>query len=395
VFNSYYNKADYYVASYRLYKSDYQHFPVLRKRHNANKICVTCLYALDFEKRRALDWIAYHNLMGVNCFLLFLDRDRSNMDDPDVKKVYQHLLASPMITLVDAGNDDDRIPKKKDMQDLATLLGIRYLMTLDGDEFAVLEEGVPSEKITQEPLADSKGISMLGRSGFLRSIGAQSRDEPQNVRSSNMVSPPNLRTYLEEEVNMRGALGVYMHRWDYGTSGFVHAPSLIASPEFAVLSERIGNQDRSNPGDRHGKVILNLASGTEFVGVHTWTVPDEGGVMLLPNASSFNCRPECICGELCHGTHGVNDADCDEECRPRTPQKLFINHYVTGSLEECFDRKKKSVWGRRSYYECNKMHPGTTEYKAQELSSGFVRDDIIAKYAPAVRVRRVELFLAQ
>mmetsp|Transcript_57743 Transcript_57743/g.161010 ORF Transcript_57743/g.161010 Transcript_57743/m.161010 type:complete len:751 (+) Transcript_57743:65-2317(+) len=387
VFNQHYSTTADMLRGYHIYRNDYQHFPTLRR--TASKICITCLYALDFEKRRSLDWMAYHNLLGVDCFVLFLDRRRSNMDDPDVKRVHHHLLASPMVTLLDAETDDSRIPSSPVMDSLSTLLGIRYLMTIDGDEFAVLDED--SAKASPESLAPSSAKDF--DSQFVGSLmGALPSSDVASLPA--MQSPPDLRSYLEKTVSQTGALGVYMHRWDYGTSGYVHPPSLLGMPEFAVLSERRGDTKRKGVIDRHGKVILNLPTGVKFIGVHTWTVPRSGGQMLLPNGTAFKCKPECICGSLCHGT-GDMSPKCDAICKPSTPQKLFINHYVTGSLEECFDRKKRSVWDRRSYDECRRMHPGTTAYKLLQLEGGFVKDDVMAKYAAAVRVRRVELFLAQ
>ena len=37
------------------------------------EFCVTCPVALDWETYNILDWIAFHTLLGVDCFVLFID----------------------------------------------------------------------------------------------------------------------------------------------------------------------------------------------------------------------------------------------------------------------------------------------------------------------------------
>ena len=37
------------------------------------QLCIMCPVALDFEHHRLLDWIAYHHLLGADCFVFVLD----------------------------------------------------------------------------------------------------------------------------------------------------------------------------------------------------------------------------------------------------------------------------------------------------------------------------------
>ena len=37
------------------------------------QLCIMCPVALDFEHHRLLDWIAYHHLLGADCFVFLLD----------------------------------------------------------------------------------------------------------------------------------------------------------------------------------------------------------------------------------------------------------------------------------------------------------------------------------
>eukprot|EP00401_Gymnodinium_catenatum_P039991 CAMPEP_0117557882 /NCGR_PEP_ID=MMETSP0784-20121206/52551_1 /TAXON_ID=39447 /ORGANISM="" /LENGTH=432 /DNA_ID=CAMNT_0005355197 /DNA_START=61 /DNA_END=1358 /DNA_ORIENTATION=+ len=242
------------------------------------------------------------------------------MSDRDVLLTYQSLLALPEATVFDIENTQERIPLPRQTADLAEFLGLGT----SHDEYAVLEE--PS----------SEG----GEQG----------------------SPPDLHAFLQNSVASRGALGVYLHRLDFGTSGFVDPPPLATMPEFMLLTER---RERI---EKKGKPILDLHSGVEFIGVHTWGVPISGGEMLLPNGSRFECSPKCLCPDndtMASARACFDPSTCvEEKCNLQQPQRLVLNHYVSGSLSECLEKLDMSTWHRRTARECERFHMG----------DGFLKD---------------------
>ena len=53
--------------------------------------CIASLqsqFAMEFEVNHILDWVAWHNLGGVDCFLLFYDTARSNFSNHHVLSVW-------------------------------------------------------------------------------------------------------------------------------------------------------------------------------------------------------------------------------------------------------------------------------------------------------------------
>ena len=63
----------------------------LSQRFRAKRcsLCIACPVALDFERTRILDWIAYHEMSGVDCFILVLDDKR--MSEAASRRVLEQL----------------------------------------------------------------------------------------------------------------------------------------------------------------------------------------------------------------------------------------------------------------------------------------------------------------
>jgi len=334
------------LDAHRLYEKDYKAIQNGGSSKDQRQICATALFALDFEKRRILDWIAYHNLMGVDCFLLFHDHELGDVSDLEARDVYDKLVQSPLVTLLQARKLSDRIIKPKMMQEWFSAFSAKYLMPIDVDEFIVLDDGHSSDLSDLQALGEAK-------------------------------SPPDLLRFLEDSLMLtaRGAAGVYLHRWDYGTSGFSFPPSVSEKPEFASLQERWGNSDRAHAEEPLGKMILNLASGAYYTDVHHWRVKSGANVpsMLWPNGTQM----------------------CDAACAPRSPtsrQALSLNHYATGSLSECFRKSSSSRLSKHDRPDCERLHPGTMAYASLASSAGLVEDPVLVKYGAATRKRRRELF---
>jgi len=339
-FKENFKNVDTILAARNLYDADYQTLQEVTGAPAPAKICLNTIFALNFEKRRILDWIAYHSLMGVDCFLLFHDNERSDVSDPEVRAVYDELVASPVVTMFQAKSLSDR-GRIANTAEWFKFFPATYLLVIDVDEFVVID-------------------TPLG----------QARD-----------TPPNLFDALENDVRVgeKGAVGVYLNRWDYGTGGYTAPPSLVNVPEFGQILERWGAQDRVRPEKNLGKMILNLRVGFPiFLSVHEWN-HRSGGPMLFPNGTAM-CLQEC----------GYSSKTPP---LPTTRQRISLNHYATGSLAECVAKAQLSKFSREDRgAECARLHPGTKEHTQLAATDGVAVDKSIVRYADATRNRRADLF---
>lgn len=312
------------------------------------QICVTCPVALRFEKRRVLDWVAYHELIGVDCFILFLDPDAYMENDPEQRLAYQALLGAPNVKLYMA-NGKERLDSMghfelpyslmKGLEVMPSAVRPRFAAYIDVDEFLVL------------------------------------RDAPEH----------SIRGALTRMLNSFHGRGLYLHRWHYGTNGYDSPPSLKDVPEFGLMTSRRGREAL-------GKLILRLGVGAQLDTMHLLKAPAR---LQLPDGSGFYAGPSF--GAVVGG-----------EKTPRlkrllmTRQPLSINHYSSGSLKECIHKSNHTgLAGLRGFYKgyrapstCFHDHirvveaPGQTQHTGQREgspSNSFVADAALAKYAKATR----------
>lgn len=295
-----------------------------------DRICLASAVALDFEKNRVLDWIAYHHLMGVECFALYFDRNHCNFSDPVVSAIFGELTNSDLVTLVNAtyaSRPGDR--EGPDLRGLSTVLGgPHYIGIIDVDEFIVTDPGVS--------FADT----------------------------------------VREQVGQPGQLGLYLRRWTFGTNGYEDPVDVSEKPEFFYLTERAGRKERSKQPrfePRSGKMIYNLPSGVAMMGQHSWYQSNS-----TPNA--YMVRPD--------NTAATNPVAHYID-RTKTVQPIWINHYMTGSYNECMDKASNGDHHRRRWMECKQLHPDGKEYDATVM----VEDrDLADSWASATYTHRNELF---
>ena len=60
-------------------------------------LCMGCPVALDFERDHILSWVAYHHLLGVDCFVLLLDMRRTHLSDESTLSVHRQLKSLPAL----------------------------------------------------------------------------------------------------------------------------------------------------------------------------------------------------------------------------------------------------------------------------------------------------------
>eukprot|EP00928_Gymnodinium_smaydae_P094363 TRINITY_DN7914_c0_g1_i2.p1 TRINITY_DN7914_c0_g1~~TRINITY_DN7914_c0_g1_i2.p1 ORF type:complete len:433 (+),score=47.36 TRINITY_DN7914_c0_g1_i2:72-1301(+) len=164
---------------------------------NRTRVCVVTPTALDFDKYRILDWIAYHKLLGVDCFLLILDPGKQNMSDGLVTSVRRKLLRSSMVTVLE-------VPFHHSVRNHALVrfpADAKYLVAMDVDEYLV-------------PNRD------------------QLRPCSTSVNGSAWI-PRILAEHFE------GSFGIYVKRYNYGPNGWTRRPPYEKSPEIKFFNRRV------------------------------------------------------------------------------------------------------------------------------------------------------------
>ena len=312
--------------------------------------CLGLPVALDFERANVLGWIAYHTLVGVDCFVLFVDSRVATFSHPHTLAIYQQLRSVPsLVQLVNVSppvpskhtstyNFEAAVPLEVLSEQMPTALRLvlgaaapRYFSYLDADEMLVLDRGGGS---------------------------AQERN-----------TPPNITAFLDgmhsEEHRM---CGVSLCRWHYSWTTFTEKAGPGQTDRFARLVRRHGDEQRAMCSHLNGKLILRLASGAELDTMHSWRSDDGVGcVMLLPNGTTLQ-----------RGTAVQNIV---------TRQALSINHYIDTSFQGCVEKSQRSqvrTGGLRSSPEKCKAW-GKHESK-------MVRDAALTAFVRATEERVQELF---
>eukprot|EP00928_Gymnodinium_smaydae_P078088 TRINITY_DN616_c0_g1_i3.p1 TRINITY_DN616_c0_g1~~TRINITY_DN616_c0_g1_i3.p1 ORF type:complete len:960 (+),score=90.58 TRINITY_DN616_c0_g1_i3:66-2945(+) len=250
---------------------------------NRSRVCIGTTTALNFDKHRILDWIAYHKLLGVDCFLLILDPEKQDLTDRTVSSVRQNLLLNPMVTVVEA-------PFNHTIRDLALKRvpsDAKYLVAMDVDEYLV----------------------------------------PKRSTLKHCNESSNHRTLIPEILakHCRGCFGIYLNRYNYGTSGWDRQPPYEQSPEIAFFHMR------ENHAHKRGKFIVDV---------------DE---VLRYNLSFGD-----------HGPLNFHSVDVPSHAVPMleaSDEILSINHYVTASSEECMNKALNGTHLRRDrWMDCKRNH---------------------------------------
>ena len=310
----------------------YSNLTIARGKH----ICITCPVALRFEWRRVTDWVAYHSLLGVDCFVLFLDESKLSSDVASSAVALRVLLAAPTVKLF-RYDCPDRHSCNIERQSYALVRGLERMrhrvrpkacMYIDVDEFVA---------VRALPL----GASIHGAL----------------VRMANQLLA-------------RGD-GVFLHRWQYGTSGYDAPPSLACTPEFGLLTTRRGV-------DYHGKLLLRVGRGVRLANMHSIEYGSNSTIRLA-DGSRISPRRWSLISEGAVG---------------HQRQLLSINHFNTGSRQECLDKSRNtgiasSKTHRRVRY-CAEYHVKIG--RGEALKGGFVYDPLLARHAYATRAQYRTVF---
>ena len=194
-------------------------------------LCIACLVALDFERTRILDWIAYHEMSGVDCFILVLDDKR--MSEAASRRVLEQLRSVPdLVAIFGPADTDSIISETLNMQ---YHVNAEFFMYIDVDEWLAIDETtvqpslVPWARRTLDRHA-ADAIRLLRwrylTNGYERLTGAQLASEPEVAYLTRREIPlppfdganPSRRCVLKE--GAKG--GKVLFRVDPARRGLVH-----------------------------------------------------------------------------------------------------------------------------------------------------------------------------
>jgi len=147
------------------------------------------MFALDFETFRILDWVAYHDLIGVDCFFLYMDKLNSDIHtNAAATETFAMLNRSSNIVIFDAEipepgsgrsiNNINRLPNAW----VTKKFECDHLVAIDVDEFVVLDGSSDPERLARNRLARIK-------------------------------KPYRLKPLLAKIVTDNSVAGVYLHRY--------------------------------------------------------------------------------------------------------------------------------------------------------------------------------------
>ena len=113
------------------------------------QICIACPVSLKFENRRIMDWIAYHSILGVDCFILLLHREHIvNQPEPHTNKRTVLDLLSKSSKNVKIFVSPSRAPSgqiqhilwEDVIESLRSIQRSKYVTYMDADEYVVLRD---------------------------------------------------------------------------------------------------------------------------------------------------------------------------------------------------------------------------------------------------------------
>ena len=273
-------------------------------------VCITCPVALAFEWRRIADWVAYHSLLGVDCFVLFLDESKVTGAS---RAALRLLLAAPKVKLFRCPHSDgaDGVRMKpyaliRGLESMAPDVRPLAYLYIDVDEFVAYRADKPLLEVA--PRLDAS-LWARATARFKRAFVGTSGGAPRRPAGS-------IDGVLAQRArHMRIADALYLHRWNYGTSGYDAPPPLSATPEFGLLLSRRGI-------DGCGKLLVRLGQGVRLVSMH---LVRKNATVRLPDGARF--RPTT------HADVRAQNARLGGVYSER--QQLSINHFNTGSRQEC------------------------------------------------------------
>lgn len=282
-----------------------------------------------------LDRIAYHHLIGVDCFVFVLDQRRS-LSRASLELLMQLRRRPDLVALLPF--DTNQTAEHRLMDASAGLLHylrirrlpVEHYAYIDGDEYLVpVDAASPSDAVVLPPLRHM----------------------------------------------LRGADALYLHRWDFGGAGYarLEPAQLSQQPLFAWLTSRDGEQRRACVGKTAaiwGKMLGRVDSGWRPQTMHGWA----GGRMALPNGRPYGP----------YNTAGTPD--------PCEAQPLTIFHFL-GTLADC--SRKARLGAPASHGFVNQRREDRCRQRHADETSGAVRvvqDRTLARYANATRTHALELF---
>ena len=364
------------------------------------RLCIASPIALDFESPRLLDRIAYHQLIGADCFLYVIDE--RNSASGAAMELWQALRAQSHIVALLSVNMSEAVPSGSGWARNATPTAALDRLYPSGDalqnSIIALLEVIRNRRYSVEFFSYLDGDEYLAISHSWTESGwralPDSRARPTSPSYAELTSSsplPHLLPFLEHRLSSADA--IYLHRWSFGSAGFANLSDaqLHMMPEMAWLNRRGSLFQHASPSGRlcvgdervWGKMLGRVNSSWRPSTMHHYVA----GSIVLPDGRRL---PN---GTWIPGGSRTNWAAAYYD--PCKEQPLSINHYL-GTLEQCLLKADHGiiVGNHRRRKQCHRFFEwerNATSATAQRNATTVV-DDTVARFARATRSRAGELF---
>jgi len=310
--------------------------------------CITCPIGFDLESDKIQDWIAYHNLLGADCFVLFVDTHR--ISTIEAKLAYRKVASIPnLVHLVNVTKEVKLMKYPASLLECLRLNNhtkdVKYLAYMDVDEFITPEKHFFD--------GDEKQFSPVSILSFLDRV----------------IGPGN--NYKAD--------ALYFFRWDMKSNHTsLSAEELLKHPLFWYLDRSYANLNGGNRSLiqeqmlKWGKMVGRIESPWKIRFSHH----SAGGKTVTPDGKLFVALPNT------HDTHGKLISGA---------QPFSISH-LQGPLDRCefkanhgakkgiFRNRKTASYCRRGYESFMKKFPISKE------------DVALKRFADATRFHSANIF---
>ena len=378
--------------------------------------CIGAPLALDFETAHLLDSIAYHHLLGADCFVFVVDEPRSRSDASLALRRLLNTTQPRLVALVQhSGRLGSTDPRKVVKGPLLRLLKkrtrVEFFSYIDADEFVVLSPTLLRRLSTeQQP--------------------PQPSQQPQQPPPSLPSLLPFLRSTLPDTQNSSAAGGsaaaaattpnaLYLHAWLFGAGGHttLHASQLAATPEVGLFTRRGWGRERAcvRTMAPYGKMIGRVASAWALRTIHAAAA--EGSVLALPGGQQgVPCKPatEEVQQQQQQRRHrhhhqrrqGRGSAGGSGAAAVATPryrtmagtcadacevQPLSISHYL-GPLSVCLAKAAHGRTPEQGYSNQRSYEACARDFGVDADANATFEDDSLAVHAAAIRAHALRLF---
>ena len=340
--------------------------------HLRRKLCLVSPLALDFEHKHFLDRVAYHNLLGVDCFICLMDWHRSR--SRSAVHALRQLARRPWLVALVSQENLTR-PEHGQVEALAVRSLLRRTKAvemfgyLDWDEWLVL---TPEVFDTQRAGCHAVACQQAG-------------------------TPTSIVPFLRSVLSPQHADAVYVHGWPFGSAAYrcLSSVQLAAHPApywfdrrtlLPQGANRTVSLERACTGMLvpYGKMIGRVQSEWELANMHIWS----RGRVVLPDRRPLTTRwpnltDPCAVMPLSFNHYGGTPASCMAKA---------LHGWRTGNHRTVHECKQHLSFTGATSETNGRIKRGHQTFRDNAASASTLRDSSVSRYMEATRAHLIELY---